>query len=159
MKRITRIGLGAGALVVGLGFGGVSAARADVSGTFRGPHGQISIQIGSPRHPVGSYAPYGHRVYQRPQYGYGFETPYDYCQSHRVRHSHWVPVRQHQRRWIVVQRPILIDDRGYGDRYRGYDSDYDDSRYRDRRYDDSRRYEKRRPEKRRSSRRDRDWRD
>lgn len=157
MKKIKRIGLGVGALALGLSFAQVPAARADFSGTFRGPHGRFSIQIGSPRHPVGSYAPYGHRVYQRANYGYGFDTPVIYCRSHRVQHSHWIPVRRHQRRWIVVQRPIVVVDRGYDDRYRGgYDPYYDDPRYRDRRNEDSYRYEKRRPSRRHG---DDDWRD
>jgi len=160
MKRSTRIGLGVGALAVGLAFAEVSAARADFSGTFRGPHGQFSIQIGSPGYPVGSYAPYGHRVYRRARYGYGFDTPSNYCRSHRVRHSHWIPVRRFKRRWVVVEHPIGTVDRGY-DRYRGgYDPYYDDTRYRDRRYEDSNRYEKRRHVHSRSCRHgDDDWRD
>lgn len=149
MKQSTRIGLGVGALAIGLAFAQVPAARADFSGTFRGPHGRFSIRIGSPGYPVGSYAPYGHRVYRRAHYGYGFDTPVVYCRSHRVRHSHWIPVRRHQRRWIVV-------DRGNGRDRGGYDPYYDDSRYSDRRYQDSYRYEERRPSRRHG---DDDWRD
>mgnify|MGYP003289163131 CR=1 FL=1 len=159
MKRALRIGLGIAGFLGVLAFVNVSAASADgFSGTFRGPHGQFSIHIGSPTYPVGSYAPYGYRVYERPHYGYGFDTPIHYCRSHRLRHSHWVPVRPYARRWLIIERPGYYerpyyerryDDRVYADGRYGYG----DRRYSDRRdyRDFDRKYSKRRHD-------DRGWR-
>lgn len=155
MKRGLRIGLGIAGFLGVLAFVEVSAASADrFSGTFRGPHGQFSIHVGSPTYPVGSYAPYGYRVYERPRYGYGFDTPIHYCRPHRLRHSHWVPVRRYQRRWLIIERPSVYVERPYYEgRYdeRPYygDGRYDDRvyaddyRYDDRVYDDDRRYDDR----------------
>ena len=147
MKKSLRIGLGIVGLVAVSAMVQAPAAKADgFSGTFRGPHGQFSIHIGNPSYPVGSYAPYGHRVYQRSSYGYGFDSPAFYCRSHRTHHGHWVPVRRHQSRWMIVERPIVIvdndryygrqgySDRGYRDNYR-YSDRRNDRRYDDRRYD------------------------
>lgn len=139
MKRFTRMGLSIGVLVAGLAFVEVSAARGEhrrpnFSGTFRGPHGQFSIHIGNPAYPVGSHVPYGHRIYRRSRYGYGFDSPAFYCRSHRLRHSHWVPVRRHHRRWVVVAQPVVIVDSGPS---YGYPDDYDDGYYGDGYYGDS----------------------
>jgi hypothetical protein len=150
MKKSQRIGLGIVGLVAVLAMAGAPAAKADgFAGTFRGPHGEFSIHIGSPSYPIGSYAPYGRRVYRRDHYGYGFDSPIFSCRTHRIRHAHWIPVRRHHTRWLVVERPIVVvddgryygrgyrDDYRYSDRYDGYDR-YD--RYD--RYDDGRRYER-----------------
>lgn len=174
MNKSSRIGLGIVGLAAVFALAGAPAAKADgFAGTFRGPHGQFSIHIGSPSFPVGSYAPYGHRVYQRSRYGHGFDSPAFYCRSHRTRHAHWIPVRRHARRWLVVERPIVIVD---NDRYYGRDDYYDggyrdDYRYSDRhdrydRYDHHGRYDddrygrdSRYDGKRRKYKRDRGWRD
>ena len=133
MKKSLRIGLGIAGLLGVLALVEVSAASADgFSGTFRGPHGQFSIHIGSPSYPVGAYAPYGYRVYERPRYGYGFDTPIHDCQPHRLRHSHWVPVRRHHQRWLIIQHPGFYAERPYYERR--YDDRYDDRVYADRRY-------------------------
>ena len=134
-------------------------AQVRVEGRFRLPHGDISIGVGepyygrdpyyggyygSPAYPVGSYVPYGYRVIQHDRLGYGFASPAFACRAHRVHHSHWVPVQRVRSRWVVVQQPVLVVERGYE---RGYDDPYytgrryDDRRYRDgRRSRDDRRY-------------------
>ncbi len=131
MKQQPRIGLMAGALVLAFLFGGASVAHGEherksksFRGTFRGPHGQFSISIGSPAYPVGSYAPYGYRVYRRQRYGYGFDTPGFFCRPHRLRHSHWIPVERYRSRWIVAERRYAAYDRYSGDPY--YDAGYAD---------------------------------
>lgn len=157
MNKGLRIGLGIVGVMAVLAVVQVPTAQADggFSGTFRGPHGQFSIHVGSPSYPAGSWAPYGHRVYRRPSYGYGFDSPAFDCRPHRTRHAHWVPVRRHHSRWLVVEQPVVVVERpyyepeayGYGDRgyYENRGSDdryYDERRYDDRRYDD-RRYDER----------------
>jgi len=97
-------------------------AQVRVEGRFRVPHGRISIGIGDPyyrggyyghpAYPVGSYVPYGYRVIRRPRLGYGFYY-----------RSRWIPVRPYGRRYIVVQRPIVVVDPGYNGSY------YSDDRY------------------------------
>ena len=99
-----------------------SEAQVRVQGRFRLPHGSISIGVGDPyyrrgyygggyygypAYPVGSYVPYGYRVIRRPRLGYGFYY-----------RSHWIPVRPYGRRYIVVERPVVVVDRRY-DPYRG----------------------------------------
>ncbi len=109
-----------------------STAKGQVAfgGTFRGPHGQFSIGIGSPAFPVGAYVPYSYarRVYLRPDYGYGFY--YD---------SQWIPCEQYGSRWVVIERPV-----SYGRGYRRYSRD-DFYRHRDGRFygrdDRNRRYD------------------
>jgi hypothetical protein len=95
-------------------------AQVRVQGRFRVPHGRISIGIGapyyrggyyggyygSPAYPVGSYVPYGYRVIRRPRLGYGFYY-----------RSRWIPVRPYGRRYIVVERPVVVVDPRYDDRY------------------------------------------
>jgi hypothetical protein len=114
-------------------------AQVRVQGRFRLPHGSISIGVGdpyyrgrysggyygSPAYPIGSYVPSGYRVIRRPRLGYGFYSPAFACRAHRVYHSHWIPVRSYGRRYIVVERPVVVVDRRYDDRYR------DDRYYRD----------------------------
>lgn len=148
MKRAFRIGLVSAALAAGLALQGATAASAQIAfeGQFRLPHGRVSIGFGSPAFRVGSYAPYGYGVYSRPRYGYGFDSPAFHCRSHGARHSHWVPVRRHHRRWVIVERPIVVVQKRI---HRGSDYAYcrhgrlddrcDDCRYDghyDRRYDD-----------------------
>ena len=128
MRKAIRIALLAATAVMASAFWAVSPARGDVSfhGTFRGPHGAFSIGIGSPYFPVGSYLPHGHRVAHRPRYGYGFWSPVFVCRAHHLRHAHWVPVRRHRARWIVVERPtVVIRKRRF---YDGYDSGHDGHR-------------------------------
>src|SRR5713101_3185717 len=82
---------------------GTAKAQAAFGGTFRGPHGSISIGVGDPFVPeVGAYVPdpYVEEVYYEPDYGYGFY--YD---------SQWVPCRQYGSRWIIAGAPIVY---GYG---------------------------------------------
>ncbi|HEY6147406.1 MAG TPA: hypothetical protein VIZ69_06895 [Thermoanaerobaculia bacterium] len=130
MKRSLRIGLATAALGIGLAFVRPSAAHAQVSffGRFPLPHGSLSIGVGSPVYPVGSYVPYGYadRIEYLPDYGYGF-----YCDT-----GEWIPVQQYGTQWIVIQRPVV---RGYAVRpFRSYS--YRDDGYRrfsrdDRRFD------------------------
>jgi hypothetical protein len=132
-----------------------SEAQIRVEGRFRLPHGDIAIGVGdpyyrrghyggyygSPRYPVGSYVPYGYRVIRRPRLGYGFYSPVFVCRTHGFRHSHWIPVRSYGRRYIVVERPIVVVDRGYDDRYRDDRYYRDDGAYRgDPYYDFNREY-------------------
>jgi len=93
-----------------------SAARAQVAfgGTFRGPHGALSIGVGGFVPQVGAYlpSPYYDEVYERPDYGYGFY--YD---------SQWIPCERVGSRWVIVdrsgfyQQPIIYG-RNYGYRQR-----------------------------------------
>jgi len=103
-----------------------SSAKGQVAfgGTFRGPHGQFSIGIGSPAFPVGAYVPYPYvrQVYLRPDYGYGFY--YD---------SQWIPCEQYGSRWVVIERPVFYS-RGYSYWDRGYRRYYRDDFYRHRDY-------------------------
>jgi hypothetical protein len=133
-----------------------SAAQAQVrvEGRFRLPHGEIAVGVGdpyydhlyygAPAYPIGSYVPYGYRVIEDPYLGYGFYGPVSVCRVHHARHAHWIPVRHHRARWVVIERPHFSqryyrrghDGGRYGDRR------YDNRRYNDRRYTrrDGRRY-------------------
>lgn len=134
MKRTIRIAVVSAAVAGALLFLAPAPAQAQVrvEGRFRLPHGDIAIGVGdpyyrrghyggyygSPAYPIGSYVPYGYRVIRRPRLGYGFYSPIFVCRAHGARHSHWVPVRSYGRRYIVVERPIVVVDRRYDDRYR-----------------------------------------
>jgi hypothetical protein len=113
MHKGFRIALASAALATGLAVVAVPSAQAQVS--FRGnvplPHGRLSINLGDPLFPVGSYVPYGYRVYSRPSYGYGFQY-----------RSRWIPVRQFSGRWIVCDPPNVYGD-AYADGYDGYGDD------------------------------------
>ncbi|MDQ2969515.1 MAG: hypothetical protein M3R62_08120 [Acidobacteriota bacterium] len=139
MRKGFRIALATAAVAAGLAFAGASPAQAQVRfrGSFPLPHGQISIGFGDPYFPVGSYAPSYCPVYAHPRYGYGFTYQ-----------SRFIPVRQYRSRWVVVERPVVVervytDDDYDGDFDDGYSrrdsySDRDDWRYsRDDRYRDS----------------------
>jgi len=121
-------------------------AQVRVEGRFRLPHGDIAIGVGdpyyrrgysggyygSPAYPTGSYVPYGYRVIRRPRLGYGFYSPSFVCRTHRTRHSHWVPVRSYARRYIVVERPVVVEryvERGYQEPY--YEGGYSNDQYYD----------------------------
>lgn len=159
MKRAVRIAMAAAALAATVLFLMPSTGEAQVrfEGRFRLPHGDIAVGVGDPyygspygyhRYPVGSYVPYGYRVMRRPRLGYGFHSPAFVCRAHGIRHTHWVPVRRYRTRWVVVERPVVVeryvqrpyrDDYGYRDRYleQGYQGDpyYDFNReYWDRSY-------------------------
>jgi hypothetical protein len=118
MKKAVRLSLVSVALAgVLLVLAPPAQAQVRVEGRFRLPHGSISVGVGdpysygiygSPAFPIGSYVPYGYRVIRQPRLGYGF--------YHR---SRWIPVRPYGRRYIVIERPIVVVDRGYDDRYRG----------------------------------------
>ena len=164
MKKALRIGLATAGVAAGLSFAGASAASAQVSfhGDFPLPHGRISIGIGH-SFAAGSYVPHGYRVYSRPSYGYGFYGPVFSCGAHGLYHSHWIPVRRHQRRWVILDSPSYYpyhsyrrfnryhDGYGYGRRghvdKRYYRSDRGhrfDRDHRDRRFDrDGRRHHRR----------------
>ncbi len=127
MTKGFRIALGTAAVAAGLTFAGAAPAAAQVriSGSFPLPHGRISIGIGAPAFPIGSYVPYGYEVYSRQDYGYGFEYE-----------SRWIPVRRNGSRWIVCDPPVLTQGvypdyyGGYGDaRYYSNDYRYNDYRY------------------------------
>jgi len=156
MRKAIRIAIVSAAAAVALFFPFQSSADAQVrfEGRFRLPHGDISVGVGDPyygrgygyygypAYPVGSYVPYGYRVIRRPRLGYGFHSPRFACRSHGVYHSHWVPVRSYGRRYIVVERPAVIeryvdrsdryrDDRSYGgDPYYDFNREYWDRSYR-----------------------------
>ena len=136
MKKAIRLSLVsvvlAGALLV---LAPPAQAQVRVEGRFRLPHGSISVGVGdpyyygyrSPAFPIGSYVPYGYRVIRRPRWGYGF--------YHR---SRWIPVRPYGRRYIVVERPIVVVDRrppcqpdgAYcGDPYYDFNREYWDRSY------------------------------
>ena len=151
MKRSIRNAVAGSALLGALLLGSPAPADAQVrvEGRFRLPHGDIAIGVGdpyyrrgyprvyygSPAYPVGSYVPYGYRVISRPRLGYGFYSPAYFCRVHGVRHSHWVPVRSYGRRYIVVERPIVVVDRRYDGRV------YEDGAYQgDPYYDFNRQY-------------------
>lgn len=151
MKRGARIAMGTAlaAAVVSLA-PSQAQAQVRVEGRFRLPHGEIAVGVGDPyygrrygggghygyhRYPVGSYVPYGYRVFRRANLGYGFHSPVFACRDHRVRHSHWVPVRRHRTRYIVVAQPVVVER--YVER-RPYRDDvyYDDGYARDGYYDE-----------------------
>ncbi len=119
MQKAIRIAIGSVALAAALAFFVSSSVQAQVrfSGRFRLPHGSISVGVGDPYYggygsygyrafPVGSYVPYGYRVIYRPRLGHGF-----------VYRSYWIPVRRYRTRYIVVERPVVVERRVYGDRY------------------------------------------
>lgn len=155
MPKTIRIAFVSAAVVGALLFLDPAPAKAQVrvEGRFRLPHGDIAIGVGdpyyrrghyggyygSPAYPIGSYVPYGYRVIRRPRLGYGFYSPGFVCRTHRVRHSHWVPVRSYGRRYIVVERPVVVEryvERRYEQpHYSGNDPYYDFNRqYWDRDY-------------------------
>ncbi len=118
MRKEIQIFVGGAVLTAALGFFVPSTVQAQVrfSGRFRLPHGSISIGLGDPYYrgygygyrafPVGSYVPYGYRVIYRPRLGHGF-----------VYRSYWIPVRRYRTRYIVVERPVVVERRVY-DGYR-----------------------------------------
>jgi hypothetical protein len=146
MKKTLRIAVVSAAVLAALLFLAPAPAQAQVrvEGHFRLPHGDVAIGVGDPyyrggyygyhRYPVGSYVPYGYRVIRQPRLGYGFYSPVFFCRTHRLRHSHWVPVRSYGRRYIVVERPIVVVDRrdgSYrGDPYYDFNREYWDRSYR-----------------------------
>ena len=135
-KKTIRIAVVSAAVLGALLFLAPAPAEAQVrvQGRFRLPHGSISIGVGDPyyrggyygypAYPVGSYVPYGYRVIRRPRLGYGFYSPAFACRTHRVYHSHWIPVRSYGRRYLVVERPVVVVDRRYDDGYYRNDGYY-----------------------------------
>ena len=131
MRKAIRIAFGGAVLAAALAFFVPSSAQAQVSfyGRFPVPHGSISVGVGDPYYgygyygyrgfPVGSYVPYGHRVIYRPRLGYGFYSPVFGCRTHRLYHSHWIPVRRYRTRYGVVERPVVYGRGFYGDGYSG----------------------------------------
>ncbi len=129
MRKITRIFVGGALLTTALAFFVPAPAQAQVRfyGRFPLPHGSISVGVGDPYYgrygyygygafPVGSYVPYGYRVIYRPRFGYGFYSPAFACRTHRIYHSHWIPVRRYRSRYVVVERPVVVDRYYRGDR-------------------------------------------
>jgi hypothetical protein len=122
MKKALRFGVPGAVLAGSLLFLAPASGEAQVHvrGRVPLPHGSISFNIGDPyyrggygyygysRYPVGSYVPYGFRVIRQPRLGYGFYSPVFFCRTHRLRHAHWVPVRSYGRRYIVIERPIVV---------------------------------------------------
>jgi len=84
-----------------------SSAKAQVAfgGTFRGPHGALSIGVGPFVPQVGAYvpSPYYDEVYLDSDYGYGFY--YD---------SQWIPCTRYGSRWIIAERPVVYGRGSYG---------------------------------------------
>ena len=133
MRKTIRVAFGGAVLAAALAFFVPSSAQAQVSfyGRFPLPHGSLSVGVGDPYYgyygyggfPVGSYVPYGNRVIYRPRLGYGFDSPVFACRTHRLYHSHWIPVRRYGPRYIVVGRPYYggYYSHGYYDRpFYGY---------------------------------------
>jgi hypothetical protein len=170
MRKIIRIFVGGTLLATALAFFVPAPAQAQVRfyGRFPLPYGSISVGVGDPYYggygyygygafPVGSYVPYGYRVIYRPRFGYGFYSPAFACRTHRIYHSHWIPVRSYGARYIVIDRPFIGGYGGYGGYYgRSYRPYYGD-RYYSRDY--GRRYSGRDSDGRDSRRRDWDRRD
>jgi hypothetical protein len=138
MNRAIRTAIVGAAVLGSLLFLAPAPAQAQVrvEGRFRLPHGDVAIRVGepyyrrayprvyygSPAYPIGSYVPHGYRVIRSPRLGDGFYSPAFVCHVHGVRHSHWVPVRTSGRRYIVVERPVVVVDRRYDDqRYDRYE--------------------------------------
>jgi hypothetical protein len=134
MKKAIRLSLVsvalAGALLV---LAPPAQAQVRVEGRFRLPHGSISVGVGDPYYygspvfPIGSYVPYGYRVIRQPRLGYGFYY-----------RSRWIPVRPYARRYVVIERPIVVVDRrppcqpdgAYcGDPYYDFNREYWDRSY------------------------------
>jgi len=115
MKTLSFVALAAIATAL-LSLPGTAKAQMAFGGTFRGPHGSVSIGVGDPFAPeVGAYVPYGYaeQVYLDPDYGYGFN--YD---------SSWVACRRYGSRWIIAESPVVYERpivRDYAYRY-GYRS-------------------------------------
>jgi hypothetical protein len=142
MKRAIQTAMVAAAVAAAVAFLAPSTAQAQVrfEGRFRLPHGEIAVGVGdpyapvyygSPHYPVGSYVPYGYRVIRRSRLGHGFYSPSFACRSHRVYHSHWVPVRWHRSRWVVVDRPVVVGRYVQrGDPYYDFNRQYWDRSYR-----------------------------
>lgn len=107
MKKSLILAIGAvAAVLVAL----PSSANAQVAfgGTFRGPHGSVSIGVGGFEPIVGAYvpSPYIDQIYYLPDYGYGFY--YD---------DEWVPCQQYGSAWVISAAPFFIQRpfvRGYG---------------------------------------------
>jgi hypothetical protein len=129
MRKAIRIVVGGAVLAAAMAFFVPSTAQGQVSfsGRFPLPHGSLSVGVGDPYSggygyygyggfPVGSYVPYGYRVIYRPRLGYGFYSPGFACRTHRIYHSHWIPVRRYHARYVVVERPV-VERRVYDDRY------------------------------------------
>ena len=110
MKRAIRIAIGSGVLAAGLAFAAVPAANAQVriGGSFRVPHGRLSVSIGD-LFPIGGYVPYGYDVYQDPSYGYGF-----------VYDDQWIPCEPYGSSYVIIGAPVFY--RSYGYRSYGYRS-------------------------------------
>jgi hypothetical protein len=102
-----------------------ASAQVSFQGTFVGPHGAFSIGFGHPSYAIGAYVPYGYTVVHQPTYGYGFWSPVFSCGAHHVHHRHWVPVKRHHSRWVVLERPVHAHAAGpyrpyrYDDEWRG----------------------------------------
>jgi hypothetical protein len=107
MKKSLILAIGAvAAVLVAL----PSSANAQVAfgGTFRGPHGSVSIGVGGFEPIVGAYvpSPYIDQIYYLPDYGYGFY--YD---------DEWVPCQQYGSAWVISAAPFFLERpfvRGYG---------------------------------------------
>ena len=136
MNKITRIAIASAALTAGLAVTGASQAKAgiEIGSVLNAGHSRtsVSIRIGHPSFVVGAYVPRGYRVYNRPNYGYGF--------TYRNR---WIPVRQYRSTWRVCDRPYVAYGGGYDrhDRYSRHDRYDRDDRWSDQcnRYDRSHR--------------------
>src|SRR5205807_8863391 len=99
MKRIVKFASIAAAVAAFLAAGsGEAQAQAAFRGDFRGPHGRFSVNVGSP-FAIGSFVPYGERVYLRQGYGYGFDYE-----------SQWIPVRQYGSRWVVCESREFVEE-------------------------------------------------
>ena len=113
-KSLSFFAAAATATVVLLSVPSTAKAQVAFGGTFRGPHGVVSIGVGPFVPQVGGFvpSPYCDQVYYDPAYGYGFY--YD---------SQWIACTRYGSRWIIARRPVVyhspvIYGQGYG--YGGY---------------------------------------
>jgi hypothetical protein len=107
-KSLNFLAAAAAATVVLLSVPSAAKAQVAFGGTFRGPHGAITLGVGGFAPRVGVYlpSPYAEEVYENPNYGYGFY--YD---------DQWIPCERIGSRWVIVERPVAYG-RGYGYRQR-----------------------------------------
>jgi hypothetical protein len=104
-KSLSFLAAAATATVVLLAVPSSAKAQPAFGGTFRGPHGAFSIDVGPFVPQVGAYvpSPYFDEVYLDPDYGYGFY--YD---------SEWIPCIRYGSRWIIAERPVVYGRGAYG---------------------------------------------
>jgi hypothetical protein len=103
-KSLSFLAIAAAATVL-LSLPGTAKAQVAFGGTFRGPHGALSIGVGAPFVPqVGAYvpSPYDADIYATDD-GYGFYY-----------NDEWIPCTRYGSRWVIVERPVVYGRGAYG---------------------------------------------